>query len=133
MSDEFLYAVLVTSCEGVHRFSYTGPPSGSRPFSASICTDVMSHILVSDINTHTVQIMDRDGQFLSYVLTRQTRGMNHEPWGLSYDDTTYAVWVGSANNNTMSVCQYITRHLHLTGKSDCILFIMYIVIYFLYD
>ncbi|XP_078311593.1 uncharacterized protein LOC144618779 isoform X2 [Crassostrea virginica] len=109
-------AVVVTSGEGVHRFSYTGPPSGSRPWPQGICTDVMSHILVSDWNTHTVQMLDRDGQFLSYVLTRQTPGMDYIPWSLSYDVTTHTVWVGSVNNNTMSVCQHINRHLHLTGN-----------------
>ncbi|XP_078311496.1 uncharacterized protein LOC144618741 [Crassostrea virginica] len=111
-------AVVVTSGEGVHRFSYTGPPSGSGLRPLGICTDVMSHILVSDGITSTVQMLDRDGQFLSYVLTRQTPGMDYKPYSLSYDVTTHAVWVGSANNNTMSVCQYINRHLHLADKRE---------------
>ena len=118
VSDRDRYAVVVTSGEGVHRFSYTGPPSGSQLLPRGICTDVMSHILVSDLITNTVQMLDRDGQFLSYVLiTRQTPGMDYRPWGLSYDVTTHAVYVGSWNNNTMSVCRYINRHLHLAGKS----------------
>nr|XP_022290307.1 uncharacterized protein LOC111101947 [Crassostrea virginica]XP_022290308.1 uncharacterized protein LOC111101948 [Crassostrea virginica] len=106
VSDWRRHAVVVTSGEGVHRFSYTGPPSGSGLSPRGICTDVMSHILVSDRYTDTVQMLDRDGQFLSYVLTRQTPGMDYIPWSLSYDVTTHAVWVGAApNNNTMSVCQ----------------------------
>ncbi|XP_078311598.1 uncharacterized protein LOC144618789 isoform X1 [Crassostrea virginica] len=110
-------AVVVTSGEGVHRFSYTGPPSGPGLWPRGICTDVMSHILVSDRITSTVQMLDRDGQFLSYVLTtRQTPGMDYPPYGLSYDVTTHAVWVGSDENNTMSVCQCINRHLHLAGN-----------------
>ncbi|XP_078311543.1 uncharacterized protein LOC144618750 isoform X2 [Crassostrea virginica] len=121
VSDYNRLAVVVTSGEGVHRFSYTGPPpSGSGLLPWGICTDVMSHILVSDYITHTVQMLDRDGQFLSYVLTRQTPGMDYRPWGLSYDVTTHAVWVGSHNNNTMSVCQYINRHLHLTESLNMI-------------
>ncbi|XP_078341307.1 uncharacterized protein LOC111100241 [Crassostrea virginica] len=114
-------AVVVTSGEGVHRFSYTGLPSGWGLFlllPVGICTDVMSHILVSDRITHTVQMLDRDGQFLSYVLTRQTPGMDYIPCGLSYDVTTHAVCVGSYHNNTMSVCQYVNRHLHLTDERD---------------
>ncbi|XP_078341881.1 uncharacterized protein LOC111101543 isoform X3 [Crassostrea virginica] len=125
VSDMVYYgAVVVTSGEGVHRFSYTGPPpSGSGLFyplwPEGICTDVMSHILVSDfMYPGTVQMLDRDGQFLSYVLTRQTPGMYYQPLGLSYDVTTHAVWVGSFDNNTMSVCQYINRHLHLTGETQ---------------
>ncbi|XP_078311877.1 uncharacterized protein LOC111101074 [Crassostrea virginica] len=119
VSDGDRDAVVVTSGEGVHRFSYTGPPpSGSGLWPRGICTDVMSHILVSDDYTHTVQMLDRDGQFLSCVLTRQTPGMYYTPHGLSYDVTTHAVWVGSGSddNNTMSVCQHINRHLHLTGN-----------------
>nr|XP_022287992.1 uncharacterized protein LOC111100415 [Crassostrea virginica]XP_022287993.1 uncharacterized protein LOC111100415 [Crassostrea virginica]XP_022287995.1 uncharacterized protein LOC111100415 [Crassostrea virginica] len=118
VSDPSRGAVVVTSGEGVHRFSYTGPPSGSRLWPRGICTDVMSHILVSDHNTDTVQMLDRDGQFLSYVFTRQTPGMYYPPYGLSYDVTTHAVWVGSIRNNTMSVCQYINRHLHLTDERE---------------
>ncbi|XP_078327812.1 uncharacterized protein LOC111117749 [Crassostrea virginica] len=118
VSDWLRPAVVVTSGEGVHRFSYTGPPSGSGLDPRGICTDVMSHILVSDLYTHTVQMLDRDGQFLSYVLTRQTPGMDYIPWGLSYDVTTHAVCVGSVNNNTMSVCRHVNRHLHLADNRE---------------
>nr|XP_022288002.1 uncharacterized protein LOC111100419 [Crassostrea virginica]XP_022288004.1 uncharacterized protein LOC111100419 [Crassostrea virginica]XP_022288005.1 uncharacterized protein LOC111100419 [Crassostrea virginica]XP_022288006.1 uncharacterized protein LOC111100419 [Crassostrea virginica] len=118
VSDWYRYAVVVTSGEGVHRFSYTGPPSLSGLEPRGICTDVMSHILVSDLITGTVQMLDRDGQFLSYVLTRQTPGMDYTPHGLSYDVTTHAVWVGSWRNNTMSVCQHINRHLHLADERE---------------
>ncbi|XP_078327689.1 uncharacterized protein LOC111117750 isoform X4 [Crassostrea virginica] len=117
VSDLSRRAVVVTSGEGVHRFSYTGPPSGSRLWPRGICTDVMSHILVSDSITGTVQMLDRDGQFLSYVFTRQTPGMYYIPWGLSYDVTTHAVCVGS-HSNTMSVCRYIDRHLHLADNRE---------------
>ncbi|XP_078330235.1 uncharacterized protein LOC111117742 [Crassostrea virginica] len=121
VSDWLRHAVVVTSGEGVHRFTYTGsPPSGSEPFSPrGICTDVMSHILVSDLNTYTVQMLDRDGQFLSYVLTyRQTPGMDYPPYSLSYDVTTHAVYVGEAWYNTMFVCRHINRHLHLADKRE---------------
>ncbi|XP_078311791.1 uncharacterized protein LOC144618832 [Crassostrea virginica] len=112
VSDSSRHAAVVTSGEGVHRFTYTGPPSGSGLEPRGICTDVMSHILVSD--HYTVQLLDRDGQFLSYVLTRQTPGIDY--LSLSYDVTTHAVWVGSMEDNTMSVCRYINRHLHLAGN-----------------
>ncbi|XP_078320688.1 uncharacterized protein LOC144621419 [Crassostrea virginica] len=118
-SDVLRGAVVVTSGEGVHRFSYTGPPpSGSGLHPRGICTDVMSHILVSDDNSYTVQMLNRDGQFLSYVLTRQTPGMDYTPCGLSYDENTHAVWVGSFDDNTMSVCRYINRHLHLKDEGE---------------
>ncbi|XP_078320664.1 uncharacterized protein LOC144621415 [Crassostrea virginica] len=124
VSDLHRQAVVVTSGEGVHRISYMGPPSGSRLsplfYPRGICTDVMSHILVSDFVTDTVQMLDRDGQFLSYVLTEQTPGMDYRPCSLSYDVTTHAVYVGSGsyNNNTMSVCRHIDRHLHLADERE---------------
>uniref|UniRef100_A0A8B8ECL0 Uncharacterized protein LOC111133294 n=1 Tax=Crassostrea virginica TaxID=6565 RepID=A0A8B8ECL0_CRAVI len=112
-------AVLVTSGEGVHRFSYTGPPpSGSRLSPLGICTDVMSHILVSDLNTQTVQMLDRDGQFLSYLLTKQSPGIHGPPYGLSYDVTNHVLWVGTLNNNTLSVYRYINRHLALSDTRE---------------
>ncbi|XP_078312228.1 uncharacterized protein LOC111133281 [Crassostrea virginica] len=113
---DWFRGVVVTSGEGVHRFSYTGPPSGSRLDPRGICTDVMSHILVSDWNTHTVQMLDRDGQFLSYLLTTQSPGIHYTPYSLSYDVTYHVLWVGSFNK-TLSVYRYINRHLALSGKS----------------
>ncbi|XP_078312218.1 uncharacterized protein LOC144618950 [Crassostrea virginica] len=115
--------VVVTSGEGVHRFSYTGPPSGSRLFYTplrplGICTDVMSHILVSDEYTHTVQMLDRDGQFLSYLLTRQSPGIHVRPLGLSYDVTNHVLWVGSEDYNTLSVYRYINRHLAFSDTRE---------------
>nr|XP_022311932.1 uncharacterized protein LOC111117143 [Crassostrea virginica] len=82
-------------------------------------------VLLSDLSRRavvvtSVQMLDRDGQFLSYVLTRyRTPGMN-KPWGLSYDVTTHVVYVGSGsyNNNTMSLCRYINRHLHLADERE---------------
>ncbi|XP_078312230.1 uncharacterized protein LOC111133291 [Crassostrea virginica] len=111
-------AVVVTSGEGVHRFTYTGPPSGSRLLPQGICTDVMSHILVSDLHTHTVQMLDRDGQFLSYLLNRQSPGIQGLlPYGLSYDVTNHVLWVGSLDN-TLSVYRYINRHLALSDTRE---------------
>nr|XP_022337250.1 uncharacterized protein LOC111133289 [Crassostrea virginica] len=114
----FQGAVVVTSGEGVHRFSYTGPPSGSGLWPHGICTDVMSHILVSDFNTETVQMLDRDGQFLSYLLTTQSLGIHDRPRGLSYDVTNHVLYVGSWGNNTLSVYRYINRHLALSDTRE---------------
>ncbi|XP_078311363.1 uncharacterized protein LOC111133287 [Crassostrea virginica] len=107
-------AVVVTSGEGVYRFFYTGPPSGSRLRPTGICTDVMSHILVSDYKTSTVQMLDRDGQFLSYLLTTQSPGILNRPEGLSYDITNHILYVGSYE--TLSVYRYINRLLALSAE-----------------
>ncbi|XP_052692696.1 uncharacterized protein LOC128170970 [Crassostrea angulata] len=105
-------AIVVTEREGRHRFSYTGPPSGSLQRPHGICTDALSHILVCDGTTHTVQMIDRDGQFLSHLLIRPSGIFT--PRSLSYDVNTHRLWVGSMSNNTVVIYRYITRQNALT-------------------
>jgi hypothetical protein len=105
--------VVVTERRGRHRFSYTGPPSGSRLYPQGVCTDALSHILLCDDNT--VQMIDKDGHFLSLLLTPQQHGI-YEPHSLNYDDKTHLLWVGSLDNNTVHVYRYIQRRQSVTGK-----------------
>nr|XP_034309440.1 uncharacterized protein LOC105328160 [Crassostrea gigas] len=108
-------AVVVTERGGRHRFSYTGHPSGSGLQPHGICTDALSHILVCDDTTKTVQMIDMDGQFLSHLLTEsQEMGV---PWSLSYDVNTHRLWVGSRDNNKVCVYRYITRQDALADQS----------------
>uniref|UniRef100_K1P7S5 Tripartite motif-containing protein 3 n=1 Tax=Magallana gigas TaxID=29159 RepID=K1P7S5_MAGGI len=107
-------AVVVTERGGRHRFSYTGHPSGSELWPCGICTDALSHILVCDLRTHTVQMLDRDGQFLSHLLIRPS-GI-FRPYSLSYDVNTHRLWVGSDDNNTVVIYRYITRQDALTDE-----------------
>nr|XP_034322686.1 uncharacterized protein LOC109618161 [Crassostrea gigas] len=106
------YGVVVTECGGRHRFSYTGHPSGSGLWPLGICTDALSHILVCDYITKTVQMLDRDGQFLSHLLIRPS-GI-FRPRSLRYDVNTHRLWVGSGDNNTVVIYRYITRQDALT-------------------
>ena len=99
-------AVVVTERGGRHRFSYTGPPSGSSLEPCGICTDALSHILVCDYKTRTVQMIDKDGQFLSLLLTQQ-HGIGI-PRCLNYYDKTCVLCVGSWSN-TVRVYRYIQR------------------------
>jgi 6-phosphogluconolactonase (cycloisomerase 2 family) len=98
---------VVTDRGGRHRFSYTGPPSGSSLVPLGICTDALSHILVCDRNTDTVHLIDKDGNFLSLLLTQQD-GIN-TPHSVDYDDNTHLLLVGSRYNNTISVYRYVRR------------------------
>nr|XP_034320657.1 uncharacterized protein LOC105323903 [Crassostrea gigas]XP_034320658.1 uncharacterized protein LOC105323903 [Crassostrea gigas]XP_034320660.1 uncharacterized protein LOC105323903 [Crassostrea gigas] len=107
-------AVVVTERGGRHRFSYTGHPSGSGLVPCGICTDPLSHILVCDDPTNTVQMIDRDGQFLSHLLIRPSRIFS--PCSLSYDVNTHRLWVGSRYNNTVVIYRYITRQDALTDE-----------------
>uniref|UniRef100_K1PYF6 Uncharacterized protein n=1 Tax=Magallana gigas TaxID=29159 RepID=K1PYF6_MAGGI len=99
-------AVVVTERGGRHRFSYTGHPSGSVLRPRGICTDALSHILVCDGKTETVQMLNKDGQFLSHLLTEsQEMGRLRS---LNYDVNTHRLWVGSYTNK-VCVYRYIDR------------------------
>jgi hypothetical protein len=112
---DYSRGVVVTERGGRHRFSYTGHPSGSGLYPLGICTDALSHILVCDDNTYTVQMIDKDGHFLSLLLTQQQHGI-YRPEGLNYDDKTHLLWVGSWYNNRVRVYRYIQRRQSVTGK-----------------
>ncbi|XP_052693135.1 uncharacterized protein LOC128171383 isoform X2 [Crassostrea angulata] len=107
-------AVVVTERGGRHLFSYTGHPSGSRLYPHGICTDALSHILVCDVGTNTVQMLNKDGQFLSHLLTKSP--VMRGPRSLSYDVNTHRLCVGSWNNNKVCVYRYITRQDALTDE-----------------
>ncbi|XP_065937610.1 uncharacterized protein [Magallana gigas] len=111
---DWLSAVVVTERGGRHRFSYTGHPSGSVLRPLGICTDALSHILVCDNTTKTVQMINKDGQFLSHLLTKSQE--MRLPCGLSYDVNTHRLWVGSWLHNKVCVYRYITRQDALTDE-----------------
>nr|XP_034331027.1 uncharacterized protein LOC105337770 [Crassostrea gigas] len=109
-------AVVVTDREGRYRFSYTGHPPESNIRPNGISTDALSNILVCDKNTNTVQMMDRNGQFLSYLLIRPSGIIT--PHSLSYDVNTHRLWVGSEYNSTVVIYRYITKKDALTASAD---------------
>nr|XP_011413169.2 uncharacterized protein LOC105317984 [Crassostrea gigas] len=95
-------AVVVVNKSGQHRFSYTGQGSEFCPY--GICTDILGHILVCDIRSDTVYLLDQDGQFLSLLLTAQ-QGVKC-PRGLCVDDKNN-LHVGQWNTNTVTVYKYL--------------------------
>ena len=107
------YAVVVANYTGKHRFSYKGPSSESGIEPRGICTDVLSRILVCDLKTHSIQIIDKDGQFLSCL----EHSKIYRPYCLCYDLDTHLLWVGSLHSNKVVVYRYITRQLDLKGMS----------------
>lgn len=108
-------AVVVTESGGRHRFYYTGHPPELGLEPGGVCTDALSHILVCDKGTGTVQMLDRDGQFLLHLLRRPSGIFT--PCSLSYDISTHRLWVGSHNSNTVVVYRYIYRQKVQAGKS----------------
>ncbi|XP_078330897.1 uncharacterized protein LOC144624798 [Crassostrea virginica] len=112
------HAVVVTSREGVHRFSYKGPPSGSGLCSGAVCTDALFHILVCDLESNTIHMLSKDGEFLKYLLTKEPYGMI----SLSFDHYTHCLWVESAARRTwmaskLSVYGHISRHPIMLGNN----------------
>ncbi|XP_061193781.1 uncharacterized protein LOC133202019 [Saccostrea echinata] len=105
--------VVVTDRRGRHRFSYRGPPSGSGLEPRGICTDELSHILVCDYNTDSVQMIDSDVYFLSHILTPR-HGIG-KLLGLSYDVRSHLLWVGSQNSDTINIYRVVDED-SLSGK-----------------
>lgn len=70
-------AIVVTDRGGKYRFSYSGHPLGSHLQPRGICVDPLSHILLCDHLTSTVQMLDQDGPFLSYLLTKSHLTISH--------------------------------------------------------
>lgn len=101
---------------GNHRFSYRGHPGHPEgnlyPF--GICTDVFSHILISDINSGSIHMIDENGQFLSFLMINGLESFG--PYTLSYDVNTHILLVGAGNTNIIYAFRYIERQDVVTGK-----------------
>lgn len=117
VSDYWSCAVVVTDQGGMHRFSYTGHPSGSLFWPRGICTDAMSHILVCDLRTDTIHMLNLDGHFLSHLSIKPVG--KSLPYCLSFDANTHRLWVGSYNS--VSVYNYVSREDVSLGRSDYLL------------
>lgn len=104
VSDYDSRAVVVTERGGSHRFSYKGHPAGSELEPWGICTDKMSHIFVCDNVTKSVQILDKEGRFILKLLTN-LHGLD-KPRSLGYNNNTKELYVGSFNNNDVSVFKF---------------------------
>lgn len=112
VSDHFYAygAVVVTDRGGRHRFTYQELDPGG------ICTDSLSNILVCDFDCSSVNVIDKNGQFLFFLLIRPPEIFRS--LSLSYDANTHRIWVGSCDTNNVCVYRYIIRPNALTGKSD---------------
>lgn len=122
VSDSRSHAVVVTDFGGRHRFTYRGHPSGSGFLPLGICTDVLLNILICDEKSNTVQIIDKKGKFVSYLLrvTDKSPGIA-KPRSLFYDFNKHLLWVGSGDEAcAITVHRYINRHLpHTVSYNSC--------------
>ncbi|XP_062574104.1 uncharacterized protein LOC134235944 [Saccostrea cucullata] len=109
-------AVVVTDGLGNHRFTYKRHPSGRILDRRGICTDALSHILVCDVNTQRIHVLDKDGQFLS-VLPSKKFGIAN-PYSLTYDIENHLLWIGARFSDILYICRHIKRKEYLAGNSD---------------
>lgn len=101
--------VVAKDRSGKHRFYYTGTKSEFRP--RGICTDALSHILVYDDATRSINVLHRDGK----LLTRILEDLEIVQCSLSYNSNTHQLWVG-LENNELYAFRYIDRTNVLTGE-----------------
>lgn len=101
-------AVVVTDRGGHHLFSYTGHPPESGILPKGICTDTLSNIIVCDTRSKTVQLIDRDGQFLTHLLTESLE--MGTPQCLSYDFNNHCLYV--AYNKMVCVYKYAPKQVN---------------------
>lgn len=81
---------MVTAIGGRHRFTFKEDPCGPVISPKGIYTDPMPHILYCVL--HKVMMFDKDGQFLSYILSMPPEIMIVLN-SLSFDYNTHYVWV----------------------------------------
>ncbi|XP_061165870.1 uncharacterized protein LOC133174789 [Saccostrea echinata] len=110
--DLYHHAVVVTDRGGRHRFYYTGPTPKSQLSPQGICVDGLSHILVSDAIRNTVQMIDKEGNFLMMLFNIQCR--INATQALGYDNRSHLLWAGTSDSDsTLCVYRYIYQRNHL--------------------
>ncbi|XP_078323917.1 uncharacterized protein LOC111122500 [Crassostrea virginica] len=100
VSDPMKGALVVTDNEGKHRFNYQGHSEDSEFEPNGICTDSQAHIMVADLITSSVQVLDKDGQFLFSLLTNSDPEME-KPFALSFHLNN--LWIGLGSYKRMLV------------------------------
>ncbi|XP_062609884.1 uncharacterized protein LOC134271687 [Saccostrea cucullata] len=84
------HGIVVTDREGKHRFFYTGPSSGPRLSPRGVCVDAISNILVCDIKSKTIQMIDKDGHFFYHCCSPiKTKSMYQEVWIMTTEITFF--------------------------------------------
>ena len=73
------------------RYEYTGKDDNAPFIPRGLCADMAGRVLITDWHSDRVHILDRDGQFLQYLLTWE-HGLRW-PWSIDADIEGHA-WVG---------------------------------------
>ena len=82
--------VIAIEADGELRYEYYG--QGSQTFRPmGVCSDRMGHVLITDYGNHQINILDKDGNFIQYLLTSK-HGL-YNPVSIDVDSNGF-VWVG---------------------------------------
>lgn len=98
-------AVVVVNQVWKLRFRYTGHRSESQKSPSiphGITTNSQSQILTADCNNHCIHVLDKDGQFLSYI-----KNVKH-PFGLYCDIKNDNLYVAEYSTGDVKVIKYLT-------------------------
>ena len=84
------------------RYEYTGQGDGESFSPRGLCTDNTANVLITDLDNHTVDILDKNGQFRQFLLTEE-QGLT-EPRSINVDSEGIA-WMGDADG--VKVVKYL--------------------------
>nr|XP_022310111.1 uncharacterized protein LOC111115608 [Crassostrea virginica] len=106
VSDTNANTVVVVDKKRRVRFLYDGTPARTKNSFAPryIVTDALSQIIVTDINSNCLHILDQNGQFLRCV---DDCGLK-KPCGLSVDSEG-RLWVGLLHTGEIKVIKYLEQ------------------------
>ncbi|XP_062613386.1 uncharacterized protein LOC134275162 [Saccostrea cucullata] len=103
VSDGEGLAVVVMDKYGGYRFNYRGQHQFEF-YPLGICTNILGQVLVCDAFNDNVHLLDQDGHFLRFLLTKE-HGLRR-PTALCVDDK-HNLYVGEWNSNTITVYKYL--------------------------
>nr|XP_022321677.1 uncharacterized protein LOC111123562 [Crassostrea virginica] len=109
VSDPTKGVLVVTDAGGKHRFNYQGRSEDSEFEPNGICTDSQAHIMVADLITSSVQVLDKNGKFLFFLLTNSDLEVD-KPFALSFHLNN--LWIGLGSYERMLVYNVQYANLH---------------------
>lgn len=95
--------VIVKDYIGKYCFFYSGNCKGLEFWFIGLCVDVLVYILVLDVKSKVVYMIDKNGWFLFYLLLLEKFVF----WFISYDVNIYCLLVLIFEDNILFVYSYI--------------------------
>ena len=102
--------VVTASQDGTLRWVYDGAGAklGKVMAAQGFCVDKFRNLFISDYDNHCVHYVDREGDLIEIILTREQHGIGW-PYGIGVDTETGDAWVGSGHIRKIWVLQYLRQ------------------------